>query len=336
MLIGHVGLSLIIAFFSFGFLHTMSYSIAQRIEKYGFYGKAFTIDYTILSLIKSASFIGSVVIFLAIFIFLIGQKLSYILEINTAIHKLEGGNLSYRVPVVGDDEIAELASSLNQLAQTLEISIHNEEKLKMERMKLIQSLSHDIRTPLTAIISYTDFIQNKKYDSIEKLENYAGIIQSKAYQIKELTELLLDSNRDTKNGLIEEEVFDGKVLIEQLIQEHEEILEEEGFKVLASLQHLSPFKTSISPQDMVRIFDNLSSNIIKYAEVTEEVELAPMCEENVLKIIQTNTIRMEQTHVIESHGIGVRNIKQIANKYKGEINITQTDQTYRIEIELSI
>lgn len=335
MFIGHLILSLIIAFFSFGFLHTMSYSLVIKIEMYGFYGEHIGINDNILSVIDGVSLIGAIIVFLGIFLFLIGQRFAYILEINTAIQKLEGGDLSYRIDVTGEDEISDLADSLNHLAYTLEVYMKKEEELKKERIELIQSLSHDIRTPLTAIISYSDFIQNKRYDSIEKLEDYIGIIQSKAFQIKELTELLFDTDKST-SVLTTEEVFDGYLLVEQLLQEYEDILEDEGFKVEVSLNLLGEFKTRLHPQDMVRIFDNLSSNIIKYAEPTQPVALVVTRNNDVLELVERNTMRMEANSTVESHGIGIKSIEQLAKKYEGTVNILEEEGIYEITIALHL
>ncbi len=335
MFVGHIVLSLIIALFSFGFLYNMSYSIVTKIQLYGFYGEQIEVNDNILSVIDGVSFIGAIIVFLGIVLFLIGQRFAYILEINTAIQKLEGGDLSYRIDVTGEDEISDLANSLNHLAQTLESYMQKEEELKKERIELIQSLSHDIRTPLTAIISYSDFIQHKRYDSTEKLEDYIGIIQSKAFQIKELIELLFDTDRST-GVLVTEEVFDGHLLVEQLIQEYEDILEDEGFKVEVMLESLGEFKTRLHPQDMVRIFDNLSSNIIKYAESTKSIELVVRRKNDILELIEKNTIRIDPNKTIESHGIGLRNIKQLAKKYRGTVSIVEEEGIYEIAIALHL
>lgn len=331
-LVGHLILSITIAVFSFGFLYTTSYGVAQNLAFKGNYGD---IDYQVVQVIELSCLLGAVVVFLAMFLYLIGQKLSYILEINKAIGQLEGGNLSYRIAVEKEDELSELADNLNKLAETLEVYRRNEEKIEEERVKLVRSLSHDIRTPLTAIISYTDFIKDKKYDSEEKLEAYINIIQSKAYQIKELTQILFD-NQQPAGDSSEKETYSGKVLMEQLMQEYEAILEDEGFEILVQMEEVEPFQTSIAPQDLVRILDNLCSNIIKYADKSDQVIFTIAYKGNRLTLIQTNSIQSKKSKEVESYGIGLKNINQIVSQYEGSINSDSSGSKYQIEIQIPI
>lgn len=328
-------LSGIIAWFTFVFLHTMSSSVVTKFEEGRYYGQGNALDIELVYFIESICLIGAGIVFFVVFAYLVGQKFSYILEINQAIQQLEGGKLGYRIEVKGEDEISDLADSLNNMAERLEGYLQNEEKLTQERIELVQSLSHDIRTPLTAIISYTDFIKDRKYNDLEKLESYVSVIQNKAYQIKELTELLLDYNQGTVTPN-EENIVDGKMLIRQLVEEYQEVLEEEGFKRVRMYWDEKEFQTSLEPQDMVRIFDNLTSNIIKYAEAMEEVIFRIAVEEGFLYILQSNSMSTASHREVESHGIGIKSIRQLAEKYNGQLNTRRVGTEYTAEIKLHI
>ena len=324
----------LIGFFTFGFLHSMCYAMILKIGDGVYYTDGFMIDYDLLNLIESICFVGAIIVFFAFFLFFIGQKFSYILEINQAIEQLEGGNLAYRVVVQGNNEISDLAYSLNNMAETLEHHIANEGKLKKEYMELVQSLSHDIRTPLTTIISYTDFIKDRKYDNLEKLESYADIIQNKAYQIKGLTQLLLEDHLNTSIPY-EKELFEGKMLMQQLLGEYEELLEDEGFSVVIHFEGLPNFKTRLNPQDMVRILDNLTSNIIKYADQAEKIVFKLSLEQDILTLLQSNRTKLHNNHV-ESFGIGIKSIHQLARYYNGHVKTSQSNADFNIEIKLHI
>ncbi|MEG0388824.1 MAG: HAMP domain-containing sensor histidine kinase, partial [Niameybacter sp.] len=328
-------MSFVIGAFTFGFLNTTAYALAEKAVTKGYSELNVVLEPKVVLMIEEICFIGAAVVFIVIFLYLVGQKLIYILEINEAIQKIEKGDFTYRVEVVGENELTEVACSLNNLAQMLENYIANEEQLKSERMELIQSLSHDIRTPLTAIISYTEFIKDKKYESEEKLEGYTSIIQSKAYQIKELTQMLFDYNKEAV-AKVEGETLDGKVLVEQLLQEYQDILEEEDFQVEIDLKELVDFETSLNPQDMVRIFDNLVSNIIKYATPTQAIVFKVSLLDHTLSLVQMNKTDAGGKKEVESYGIGVKNIKQLAKKYKGTVELLGGEGVYQIEIKLSI
>lgn len=88
----------------------------------------------------------------------------------------------------GQHEISQLAADINDMAKTLEQQIELEKELKQQNIQMIRSLSHDLRTPLTAVISYLDIIKQEK-DKGEQTK-YLEIVSSKAFQIKYLIDQL--------------------------------------------------------------------------------------------------------------------------------------------------
>lgn len=318
----------IIASFSFGFLYLTSVSLVERAA-----GKE--AEPQLLYGIGMICVLAAMVVFFAFFLLFIGQKIAYILSINKGVQILKGGDLTFRIECSGDDELSELADTINSFAEALEGYRQNEDRMKKEKEALIRSLSHDIRTPLTAIISYTDFIKNKKYDSDEKLESYIQVIQNKAYQIQELTDLLLNAGKREDEAL-EETILKGELLFEQFISELEGALEDKDFQVDVEQFELGDFKTRVNVQDMTRIFDNLYSNIIKYADPQEKIGLQVFLEEGYVTVIQTNRIKDKKTKGTQSYGIGLKNIEQIVRKYEGRINIMSDPKHYKIEIKIKV
>lgn len=334
-LIGYLLTSVIIASFSFAFLYYTATSFAEKLVEKGYYSAYSISDPGFLSWLKLICILATLIIFFVFFLFFLGEKISYISYITKSIQILKSGNLNFRINSVGNNELSELANNINSFSVALQNHMENEEKLKKEKEELIRSLSHDIRTPLTAIISYSDFIKNKNYDSNEKLENYIEIIQNKAYQIQELTNLLL--NTDTvHNNSLESSILEGKLMFEQFISELADALEDNNFYVEIDNLALVDFKTRINAQDIARIFDNLYSNIIKYADNNEKINLKIFITNNILTLTQTNTIKDKINKNVESHGIGLKNIKKIVEGYNGKMNYSIKNKIYKIKIKLPI
>ena len=97
------------------------------------------------------------------------------------------------MPIEGDNELKELAESINFLSETERRLRQLETELQAEKEQLIRDLSHDIRTPLTAMLSYSDYLGRKETLEQEEVQEYIALVQRKGQQIKALTDRLLDS-----------------------------------------------------------------------------------------------------------------------------------------------
>ncbi|WP_242846378.1 HAMP domain-containing sensor histidine kinase [Clostridium botulinum] len=333
--IGYLVISVIIATFNYAFLYSISISFVQKLIEKGYYSPYTISDPKLIYWLKLSCILTTLVIFFIFFIFFLGEKVSYILYITKSIQILKSGNLTFRIESVGNNELSKLADTINSFSIALQNHMQNEDKLKREKENLIKSLSHDIRTPLTAIISYSDFIKNKRYNSNEKLENYIEIIQNKAYQIQELTNLLLNTDTEPPNADITP-LLEGKLMFEQFISEFVSALEDENFEVEIDRLALVDFKAKFDVQDISRIFDNIYSNIIKYASNLEKIQLEIFIEDNNLVFTQTNVIKDKIPNNIESHGIGLNNINKIVKSYNGEMKYILTQKIYKIEIKIPL
>ena len=333
--IGYVLTSLVIASFSFCFLYFMSMSITYKKIDTGHYDSYIVSDPNFIYWLQLVCIIAALVIFFTFFLLFIGQKISYILSITNAIQILKSGDLTHKINIIGDDELTVLADTINSFSIALHNHIENEARLKKEKEELVRSLSHDIRTPLTAIISYSDFIKDKRYDSEEKLESYIEIIQSKAHQIHNLTTLLLTPG-SVHNMPTDETTIDGKLMFEQFISEFTDSLEDNEFQIDVDNLGLVNFKTNYNPQDIARIFDNLYSNIIKYADNQEKIVLKLFVTDGTFTLIQSNSIKNKENIKVESNGIGLNNIKQIVTIYNGHMDFSIVNKTFKIQISLPI
>ena len=203
-----------------------------------------------------------------------------------------------------------------------------ERALSEEKEQLFRSLSHDIRTPLTSIMAYSEFLLREDGCTPEEYREYLELIRKKGAQIKDLTDVLLEGG---KRNL--QQFDDGRLLMEQLAAEFEEMLEDE-YPVKVDLSGCKPFKGSFDINELRRIFDNLISNIQKYADPSEDVLLKIAIDENDLIIVQSNRLPAISKDV-ESNRIGLASIKRIAQSYGGSAEVTADSESFEIKITLS-
>ncbi|MCD5406364.1 MAG: HAMP domain-containing histidine kinase [Desulfotomaculum sp.] len=113
--------------------------------------------------------------------------------------KIKTGDFNQKIELSGNSILTKLAGDINSIADGLNKALDNE--LRSERLKteLITNVSHDIRTPLTAIITYVDLF--KKEDNISKKEEYLAIIDRKAHKLKTLTDDLFEASKASSGNL---------------------------------------------------------------------------------------------------------------------------------------
>ena len=140
-------------------------------------------------LIKTVA-ISSLWVMLAalIAIFFISERIiSPLRGMSQAAKSFAKGEFSVRVPVVGNDEVAQLASAFNNMAQNLE-------SLDEMRNNFMSSVSHDMRTPMTTISGFIDCILSGAIPP-EKHEYYLKIIRDEVLRLSRLVASLLDISR---------------------------------------------------------------------------------------------------------------------------------------------
>jgi len=279
-------------------------------------------------LIFDLSLLASVGFFVLLFLFLLGERLAYIGKISEGIDRLRRGETDYRLPLEGENELAALAQEINILSDTQQRIREKEMALAKDKEQFIRSLSHDIRTPLTSILSYSEFLQANPDCSPEQRAEYMELIGKKAMQIKLLSDILL-SGGEKKTEHFE----DARLLMEQLAAEFEEALEDD-FSLSIDLRDCGEFSGSFDVAQLRRIFDNLASNVAKYADPEHQVLLSIAKTGQGLMIHQENRIAAHPAKG-ESYRLGLSSIRSIAQSYSGSMQAAESGDVFRIEILLS-
>ena len=270
----------------------------------------------------------SVLCFVILFFALFGERIAYIRKLTAGVHALGVGDYGNRVELVGNNELTQLAEAINYLSESEQKIKEKEKKLNDEREELIRTLSHDIRTPLTSIMSYTELLGAKQGVTAEEQREYVALVGKKTAQIKQLTDILLDGGR--RNVEYFEDV---RLLFEQLAEEFESTLESE-FSLNVDLSHLPATSGRFDVGEMRRIFDNLISNVEKYAEPAEAVALAISKNDNGIEIRQSNGIKKGNASS-ESYKMGLSSIRRVAHGYDGTVQISEDSDKFEIIITLS-
>lgn len=328
-ILGLLLITAVIALFFWGFLYLTANSISETYFAERNLQPSEGQWLTLRAWIRSVSLLSTVILFLVLFLFLLGQKLAYLREIIQGVDALRTHRLEDTIPLREANELTELAEHINFLSETERRLRQQETALQAERERMIRDLSHDIRTPLTAILSYSDYMSRKDGYTDAELREYFSLVRKKAAQMKDMTDRLLEGSKRNV-----EPVENGRLLMEQLAGEWGEILED-SFSCEISMENCTDFRAEWDMQEILRIFDNLSSNVEKYADSGHPVLLQMDRGVDTLRILQKNAVR-QTAQKIESNQIGLESIRRITAGYGGAVTVSLDEKQFQIEITLPV
>ena len=188
-------------------------------------------------------------------------------HLQVATKKITDGNLDFEMPAGGDDEIGELCTDFEEMRRRLKESA--EEKLESERQnkELISNISHDLKTPITAVKGYVEGIMDGVADTPEKQEKYIRTIYNKANDMERLiNELTFYSKIDTNRIPYTFDRINVNAYFADCVEELSLELEEQNIE-LAYFNYVDEDVQVIADAEQIkRVINNIVSNSIKYID----------------------------------------------------------------------
>lgn len=241
------------------------------------------------------------------------------------------------IEIGGIDEIAKLGNEIEAMRISLLSLLENEEEMRRENEHMVASLSHDLRTPLTKLTGYLEILIHKKNLTEAEHEIYLAKTAEKAHQMKVLIDTLFHKFvTDTGNkSEYPQEVIDGGQFLNQILYEECSELEEDGFLVKQLPMFCSGYACRLHIGDMRRVFDNIFSNLRKYAEPEMPIVITERQQHNQFCIIIENHKRKHTAKNV-SHKIGLMTVQTLVEQNGGSVHMEQNATKFSIQIFLPI
>ncbi len=240
-----------------------------------------------------------------------------------------------------DKDMRALADSVNKQLKLLRSEHLRYDQGNTELVNAITNISHDLRTPLTAILGYLDLIN--KTDDEAKKEEYLGIISERAEMMKQLTEELFKYSVviSQENGEQQEEVYVNQ-LLEESLAGFFPALTQKGITPDINITHKRVIRT-LNKSALSRIFSNLLTNAVKYSGGDLSVSLS---EDGEIRFSNTakglSAVSVEQLfdrfYTVEtarnSTGLGLSIAKTLVQRMGGSITAEYENDKLTIIIRL--
>lgn len=218
----------------------------------------------------------------------------YLLE--KGAEKIAGGDLEHKIPVEKlFGPFRKHGQHLNSIGDGMNHAVSERMKSERFRTELIANVSHDIRTPLTSIVNYTDLLSKLELKDPQAQEYVAVLIRQSA-KLRKLTEDVLEASKASTGSVKVERVkLDLRVLAEQLQGEYTEKLEAKRLQMICTMPE-EPLYIMADGRLMWRVMDNLFNNICKYAMEGTRVYLDASSEGGTVLLALRN-ISAVQLHI---------------------------------------
>ena len=163
----------------------------------------------------------------------------------------------------GDRCMRDLADSLNQQLEILQKERHRFHQGDLELKNAITSISHDLRTPLTAICAYLDLLNREEIN--EKVRRYLAQIQNRANVLKNLTEELFHYSVVTTSQELKPDRVNMVHILQESLLSFYGVMQEKGIQPQIDLPEI-PVWRELDVSALNRIFSNIISNAVKYTD----------------------------------------------------------------------
>ncbi|MEV0581941.1 MtrAB system histidine kinase MtrB [Nonomuraea sp. NPDC050310] len=210
--------------------------------------------------------IGLVVLLAAIASLVTRQVVTPVRLARQAAERLAAGKLDERLKVRGEDDLARLATSFNEMAANLALKIHQLEELSQVQRQFVSDVSHELRTPLTTVRMAADLIHDAREDFDPMVSRSAELMQAQLERFESMLADLLEISRyDAGAATLDLEPTDIRDVVLRAVADSESLAERHATRFDLRLPN-EPCMAEIDSRRVERILRNLLFNAIEHGE----------------------------------------------------------------------
>lgn len=260
-------------------------------------------------------------------------------QLEKGSQRIAEGDLNFRLKANNRNEVGRVVRSFEVMRAELKKSIDSKLEVEQNRKELIANMSHDLKTPITAIKGYVEGIRDGVADSPEKLDRYLETIYVKSLDMdRMIDDLFLFSKLDLKNETFEKEVLSIQDFCESCLAELHMQYDPKGIRLLGTCQLEPEARVMMDSQKIKRVILNIVNNAIKYMdkpskeltfEFTQtETDFSVKITDNGLGIAEKELARIfERFYTVDPSrnqdvggtGLGLAIAKEIIEQHSGRI-----------------
>ncbi|GAA3830356.1 two-component system sensor histidine kinase MtrB [Sphaerisporangium flaviroseum] len=183
-----------------------------------------------------------------------------------AAERLAAGRLEERLKVRGEDDLARLATSFNEMASTLALKIHQLEELSHVQRQFVSDVSHELRTPLTTVRMAADLLYESREDFDPAAARSAELMQNQLNRFESMLADLLEISRyDAGAATLDIDSVDMRDVVLRAVGDSQPLAERKATRLDLRLPN-EPCMAEVESRRVERILRNLLVNAIEHGE----------------------------------------------------------------------
>lgn len=195
-----------------------------------------------------------------------------LVKLKKATQNIKEGNLDFVLEVDGDDEFSELCRDFEEMRKRLKESAEEKVLMDKENKELISNISHDLKTPITAVKGYVEGIMDGVADTPEKIDRYVKTIYNKTNEMDHLiNELTFYSKIDTNRILYTFSKLNVEDYFSDCAEEVGLELETRGIELVYANYVEDNVQVIADGEQIRRVIHNIISNAIKYMDKPKDI-----------------------------------------------------------------
>lgn len=287
------------------------------------------------NLIKMGSIGFGILMFMLLQILFTNKIIRKVKRLSDEVTQIECGNINYPVTKEGCSELTQLAYHVDSMRFSLVDQMKREQEVVKTNYDLVSELSHDVRTPLTALIGYMEVLDEHPELSEEKKRDYISRSKDKTLQLKLITDKMFQYSFNFNEGFMDTNTLEYElmVLLPQLIYERVFDLQANDFEVTVNLEETDKM-IRVDVQYLHRLFDNLFSNINRYS-LKEGVIITGLArdESYVLEFENFKDIAKMNS---KSTNIGLKTCANVMQQLGGDFEVHQTASKFIVTVTIPV
>ncbi|HHN8247712.1 TPA: sensor histidine kinase [Clostridioides difficile] len=214
----------------------------------------------------------------------------FVKNINQPLHllidaskKIKEKDLDFEIDYYSDNELGKLCSAFSEMKDELKGSLSAQWKMEQERVEMVEALAHDLKSPLSIILGYTDALIGNNTDDNEKLYRYLTVIRENTEKSAALVQKMqYTSDLEKSNIQLNLVPINLPEFLRQKVQDYELQAHQKEVELILKMQGNIQSPIQIDVDRLTRIFDNIISNSLQYTPSGGNISITVKDEKNCI------------------------------------------------------
>ena len=208
----------------------------------------------------------------------------FVKNINQPLHLLIDASKKIKeIDYYSDNELGKLCSAFSEMKDELKGSLSAQWKMEQERVEMVEALAHDLKSPLSIILGYTDALIGNNTDDNEKLHRYLTVIRENTEKSAALVQKMqYTSDLEKSNIQLNLVPINLPEFLRQKVQDYELQAHQKEVELILKMQGNIQSPIQIDVDRLTRIFDNIISNSLQYTPSGGNISITVKDEKNCI------------------------------------------------------